>query len=373
MTTDTNTQPADSHSSALASPSTVFATLIGVAVAGIVLVLIRWASPIIGPIMLGFFLAALGRPAFKWLQKRGFGSGWALLGVVVLLALLGGVLLLLMWLYVDRLSGGLITYREQLLSRFGLSGELLDAAAESGQTSSDITLGSGMSTLLVTVVAAMAGAVSQAVFGFVLAIMLLMEWPRFGSIVRGVGSTQPFLAKMPVVANTAVTYFSVRAKINLMTAAVITVALWAIGIDYPLLWGVVTFFLSFVPYVGIVVATAAPALLGLAESGWWAFWVVIAAVTVLNLSVEYVVAPTMTGKSLSLSPTIVFVMFFFWSWLLGAVGMLVSMPITVLLMLVFAGDPHTYFLARLLGSGEHDDPLSVDVKSPAPVVSGPAQ
>jgi predicted PurR-regulated permease PerM len=357
MTTNPETQSADGR------PTTVFATLIGIAVGGIVLILIKWASAIIGPIMLGFFLAALGRPAYKWLQKRGYGSGWALLGVVLLLVVLGGVLLLLGYLYVDRLSTGLSTYREQLLSRFGLTGEMLDSAAAAGETSTGITLGGGMSTLLLAIVAALAGAISQIVIGFVLSIMLLMEWPRFGSIVRGVGNTQPFLAKMPIVANTAVTYFAVRAKINLMTGVVVTIALLLIGVDYAVLWGVVTFFLSFVPYVGIVVATAAPAILALAESGWWAFWFVIIAVIILNSTVEYVVAPTMTGKSLSLSPTIVFIMFFFWSWLLGPVGMLVSMPITVLLMLVFASDANTLFLARLLGSGGALEPLPESVEA----------
>ena len=346
----------ESSKSLLERPTTIFATFLGVAVVGIVLALIKSASAILSPILMALFLAALGRPAFKWLERKGWSSGWALAGVVILLALLGGVLLLLGWLYVDRLLGGLAMYREELLSRFGLTGDALDRLSQGDAATTQFTLGGGLSTVLVTIVLAVASSLGQIAVAFVLSIMLLIEWPRFGSIVRGVGNSQPFLAKLPTVANTAVTYFAVRAKINLMTAVVISIALAVVGIDYPILWGFVTFFLSFVPYVGIVLAAAAPALLGLAEHGWWALWYVIIAITLLNLSVEYIVAPTMTGKSLSLSPTVVFVMFFFWAWMLGAVGMLVSMPITVLLMLVFASDPGTRFIARLLGSGGDQTP-----------------
>lgn len=357
----------ENQSAELQTP--VFATLLAVAVAGIVLLLIKWAAPIIGPIMLGFFLAALGRPAFTWLQRKGWGKGWALVGVVLLLVLLGGSIILLAWLYIDRLGEGLSNYRELLLSRFGFTSAWLEQGPSSAETTTQINLGGSMSAALFAIVLGLAGAMGQFIFGFVLAIMLLTEWPRFGSIVRGVGNTQPFLSKLPAVADTAVTYFSVRAKINLMTGLVFGIAIALVGVDYPILWGIVTFFLSFVPYVGIVLAAAAPAILGLAETGWWVFWYVIVAVTVINLSVEYVVAPTMTGKSLSLSPTIVFIMFFFWSWLLGPIGMLVSMPITVLLMLVFASDHNTLFLARMLGRVGHDEPLPEKVEAIVPVTA----
>ena len=349
MSANTETHPPSRRS------TTVFTTLMAIAVAGIALFIIRWASPIIGPILLGFFLAALGRPAFVWLEKRGWKRGWALGGVMLILVALGGILLLLAWLYVQRLTNGLAENRADLLSRFGFAGALLGEVSSEGSTQASI--GNGLSTVLVTIVAALAGVIGQAVFGFVLAIMLLLEWPRFGSIVRGVGSTQPFLAKLPAVANTVVAFVIVRAKVNLISTVVITIAYLLLGVGNPVFWGAVNFFLGFIPYVGIAIATAGPALLLLAESGWGAFWIVIAAVTVLNLSVEYVIAPTMTGKSLNISPTVVFISFFFWSWLLGAVGMLVSMPITVLLMLVFASDPSTAFLAHLFGGGAEQEPL----------------
>jgi predicted PurR-regulated permease PerM len=77
-------------------------------------------------------------------------------------------------------------------------------------------------------------------------------------------------------------------------------------------------------------------------------------VTVINVLIENVLEPGYTGKRLSVSPTIVFLSLFFWSWLLGPVGALLSMPITVLLMLVFQNNEGTLWLAKIIGRDSAD-------------------
>ena len=77
---------------------------------------------------------------------------------------------------------------------------------------------------------------------------------------------------------------------------------------------------------------------------------VVIGVTVINVSVENIVAPVYTGRGLSLSPLVVFIAFFFWAWLLGPVGALLAMPITVLIMLILQGDERTRWLARIVGN-----------------------
>lgn len=86
-----------------------------------------------------------------------------------------------------------------------------------------------------------------------------------------------------------------------------------LGIDFALLWGVLTFFLSFVPYIGIFLATAPSVLLALAQYGLGMAIFVIVAVTIINVMAENLVAPKIIGKGLSISPLIVFLSFFFWS------------------------------------------------------------
>jgi predicted PurR-regulated permease PerM len=181
------------------------------------------------------------------------------------------------------------------------------------------------------------------------------------SIVRtGVIKDRPMLSQLPAVGQTAVAYFGIRARLNLITGTGVTLICLLLGVDYPLLWGVLAFFLSFIPFIGLAIAMIPPALLALAESGWVQALIVIVGVTAINLLIENVLEPGMTGKRLSLSPMIVFLSIFFWGWLLGPVGGLLSMPITVLLLLVFQHNEGTQWLAKII-SNETADSLPAGV------------
>jgi predicted PurR-regulated permease PerM len=109
-----------------------------------------------------------------------------------------------------------------------------------------------------------------------------------------------------------------------------------------------------------------PAILALAESGWLQAAIVVIGITLINLLIENVLEPGYTGRRLQLSPTIVFVSFFFWAWILGPIGALLSMPITVMLVLVFQSNDSTHWLARLLSSEPAGTPLGA-----APAASQP--
>ncbi len=125
-----------------------------------------------------------------------------------------------------------------------------------------------------------------------------------------------------------------------------------LGVDDPFVWAIGAFFLSFVPYVGLILAVIPPAILAFAESGPAAALIILIAAAVLNVVAENVLEPSMTGKALKLSTWLVFVMFFFTVWLIGPVGALLAMPITVLIVLVLQGNQRTRWLATILSTGD---------------------
>ena len=146
--------------------------------------------------------------------------------------------------------------------------------------------------------------------------------------------------------------FALRAVVNLATGTGVTLLLLLLGVDFPLLWGVLTFFLSYVPYIGLIVATVPPMLLALAESGF--VWAVLVAVgfTVANALAENALAPYLVGRGLSLSPTVVFLSFIFWIWLLGAPGAFLAMPLTLFVVVMLSTYPEARWLAGLMGMQE---------------------
>ena len=158
---------------------------------------------------------------------------------------------------------------------------------------------------------AIVNAASNALVSLVIVAFFLLEAQRLLAIlrserVRGL----PLLGQAPQVAHTAVQYFSIRTRLNLLTGVGVTVLCLLVGVDYPVLWGVLAFVLSYIPYIGLFTAMIPPTLLALAESGWLQAAVIVIGITALNLAIENVVEPGYTGKRLQLSPTVVFLSFF---------------------------------------------------------------
>jgi AI-2 transport protein TqsA len=330
------------------SRSPLSGALVAVALTGFVLLLMHLAAEVLTPLMFAFFLTALALPVYRGLQQRGIGRGLALL--LLLVGLVGGLLLLiaLVLIAVGRLQEGLSAYTAQLTAQL----EALEAAlaGSAGATSADT--GSAAGSLLGALLKAIVSAASTAVVSVVIVVFFLLEADRIMTIMRSDAVQQvPVLGQLPRMGATAVKYFGIRTRLNLLTGAGVTLICLLLGVDYPLLWGVCAFFLSYIPYIGLLTAMIPPALLALAESGWGAALLVVIGITAINLAIENVVEPGYTGRQLKLSPTVVFVSFFFWAWLLGPVGGLMSMSITVLLMLVFQGHESTHWLAEIIGRG----------------------
>jgi predicted PurR-regulated permease PerM len=120
-----------------------------------------------------------------------------------------------------------------------------------------------------------------------------------------------------------------------------------------------------VPYVGLVIALIPPTILALAESGIGPAIGIVIGGMILNVVAENVLEPSMTGKALSLSSWLVFVMFFLTVWIIGPVGALLAMPLTVLIVLVLQGNERTRWLATLLMRGDAAESPPVAEAEPA--------
>ena len=197
---------------------------------------------------------------------------------------------------------------------------------------------------------------SSLAFAVVIAALLLLDGGRLTRLVAGgLGSGNPMFREAPAIARAAVTYILVRVRINAFTAITLLVLMVVVGVDDALLWAVGAFLLSFVPYIGLVLALIPPTILAYAESGLPAAAVIVVGGVALNVLAENVLEPSLTGRALSLTTWLVFTAFFFWVWLLGPVGALLSMPITVLIVLVLDHNESTRWVATLLSRAPAPD------------------
>ena len=322
----------------------LFAMLVTAVLVGIALFLIGWFSPVLAPLGLGLFIAALATPLFSSLVARGRSAPAALAVTIGVVVLVGAAVVVIALLSARSLSTSLDTYAGEIRARFS-------DASTSGAPAAirDIVSPEALVDVLRSVIDIVVQVGSSLAFAVVIAALLLLDGKRLSNLVAGgLGSGNPFFRETPALARAAVTYVLIRVRINAFTALSLFILMVVVGVDDALLWAVGAFLLSFVPYIGLVIALVPPTILAFAESGLPAAAVIVVGGTALNVLAENVLEPTITGRALSLATWLVFTMFFFWVWLMGPVGALLSMPITVLIVLVLDHNERTRWVAALL-------------------------
>jgi predicted PurR-regulated permease PerM len=152
-------------------------------------------------------------------------------------------------------------------------------------------------------------------------------------------------------------YLSMQFLLNITFGVAVAAGLYAIGVPSAILWGILGATLRFIPYIGAWIAAATPIGLSLAIStGWVAPILTIALFAFLELFIGNVMEPWLYGKNTGVSPVAVLVAAVFWTWLWGAVGLLLATPLTVCLMVLGKYVPQLSFLDILLGNEEVFEP-----------------
>jgi predicted PurR-regulated permease PerM len=163
-------------------------------------------------------------------------------------------------------------------------------------------------------------------------------------------------------------YVFARAILGAVAALLDTVLLVVLGVPSALLWGVLSFLLSFIPNVGFILALIPPTLLGLLVGGWGVAIAVVIGYVVINVAIDYVVQPNFVGSTVDLAPVVVTVCLLFWAVVLGPSGGLLAVPATIIAAATFDAFPETRPLARLLGEGRQ--PVVVPEPASAASIKG---
>jgi len=141
-----------------------------------------------------------------------------------------------------------------------------------------------------------------------------------------------------------------QSLINAAFGVVVTAGLFAIGVQYAVLWGVAAAFLRFVPFLGALLATAMPAVVAAVQfEGWWPVLYTVVLFVGVDLLVANVVEPVLIGRHTGVSSLALLVSALFWTWLWGPVGLLLSTPITVCLAVLGKHVPQLELLGVVLG------------------------
>ena len=138
----------------------------------------------------------------------------------------------------------------------------------------------------------------------------------------------------------------------MLTGFVIFLWLSILGVDYAVLWGLVAFLLNFIPTVGSFIAAVPAVLLALVQLGAFEAGLTLVGFVVVNLIMGNVLEPRWMGRGLNLSPLVVFVSLVLWGWVLGPVGMLLSIPLTIMLKIALESQNETRWIGVMMGAGK---------------------
>jgi predicted PurR-regulated permease PerM len=152
-------------------------------------------------------------------------------------------------------------------------------------------------------------------------------------------------------------YLGIKSLVSLTTGAAVAAALAIIGVDFPLLWGMLAFVLNYIPTFGSILAAIPPVLLAVVQLGPGHAIAVAIVFSAVNVVLGQFVEPYFMGRRLGLSTLVVFLSLVFWGWVWGPVGMLLSVPLTMILKIMLENTEDLAWIAVLLGTGVERETL----------------
>ena len=332
----------------------------------VVFVGMRLAAPILDPLLFAVVLALLFSPMYGWLIRHRIPTPLALVIMLVGLTLLFAAIALLLGVSIARFSGEIGSYTSKLNDQLGNIQNLTNSL---GVTKADLHKALSPSALTGAIGAVLGGVadfLSNLFLILVIVLFLLAEGPAMMNRLRAsTGPEHPQVARLTVFGRNVVRQLGLRAIVNLATATGVVVLLLVLRVDFPLMWGILTFFLSFIPWIGLPLAVAPAVVLALAEHGLTNAILVILGVIVINVLAENALSPMLMGRGLSISPTVLFIGFIFWAWLLGGPGAFLAAPLTIFLILMLDTFPETRWLANVMGMGAPEPEAPEPEEQPA--------
>ena len=336
-----------------------------VVAASVVIVIygMQLAKALLIPFLLAAFIALITVRPMLWMQRKGVPAVLAALSIVLVVMLILTVVGTVVGRSIADFTAALPSYQERLDR---IVSDVLTFMAENLNGDDSIQgigdlINPGRVMGFVTVfLNAMRGVLTSVFLIFFTVVFILLEASQlkvkieaaFGSSEVKLDGPRAFLINLG-------RYLGIKTLVSFATGFLAWLLTWSVGLDFPLLWGMLAFLLNYVPTIGSIIAAVPAILLALIQLGPGEALVVMIGFATINVSFGNLIEPRLMGYGVGISPLVVFVGLIFWYWVFGPVGMLLSVPLTMVVKLLLESDEETRWIAILLGS-ERDAKHTLD-------------
>ena len=314
---------------------------------------LRAAEPILVPLLLAVMLAIICVPPMQWLRRHGV-PGWLSIVLVVLFVLaVGSAVGTVIGTSLIDFTTSLPYYQARLQTEMaGFVVWLGEHGIELSNRMLQDTLNPGQVLRVAgRIFSGVGDVVSRIGLILLVTVFILFEWStiRDKILVAFPDSAQTHLAQLSRVAENVKRYLVLKTLLSFATGALVALLLTVVGVDYALLWGLLAFLLNYVPTIGSIIAAVPGVILAFLQFGWDGALIVTIGYLVINITISNLIEPRVLGEGVGLSTLVVFLSLVFWGWVLGPVGMLLSVPLTMIFKIFLEGNEDTQWLAVLMG------------------------
>ena len=314
----------------------------------------RAAEAILVPFLLSLFIAVIASPPLIWMKNKGIPSGIAMLLIVAGIVVVGVGVGVVVGSSINDFRQDLPEYQARLavmstdlFSRL----EDLGLSVDTEQLRKSINPSKAMG-IVGNTLATFGNMMTNAVLILLTVVFILAEEVRFADKLRySSKNPEKTLAAISKFTHGVNQYVAIKTLMSLLTGFLIMVWLKILGLEYFVLWGLLAFLLNYIPTLGSILAAIPAVLLALVQLGVGEAALVGAGFIVANFGVGNVLEPRVMGKGLDLSPLVVFLSLVFWGWVLGSIGMLLSIPLTMTVKIALESFEDTRWFGIMMGSG----------------------
>jgi len=316
--------------------------LVGAASLFVILFGIRGLASVINPILLALVITITVLPIPGRLTRRGLPGWLALVLTILMVVLLLGLVILTVFFSITKLSVELPVYMAD-------ASQQAAAATGSETSTSDSQLIIQLGPIAQGFLAAVLDLLVQ--FGLALVIFFFMISAAMalpGAVRLGLNPDAPIVGRISHLTEDVRRYMSILTGINFLVGLGDTIFLLIMGVDYALLWGILAWFMGYIPSIGFMIALIPPVLLAYAQYGPQTALVVLVGYILINGGVQNFIQPKIMGQGLKISPVVIFVGLFVWGFLLGGIGAILAVPLTLLVLMIMENFEGTRMLAVLM-------------------------
>ena len=337
------------------SESSYKTTSVIVTMAALVVVIagMKAASSIIVPFIFSIFIAIICAPLLSWLTKKKVPSVLAVLMILFTVLLTGFLLMLAVGSSIEQFSQALPGYQANLQVQFngfitwldGLGFEISGSGIREA-----FNPGSAIS-MINKILDGLGNLFTNAFLIIFTVLFILLEASSFPAKINAMarqGDIQfdyidHFLSSVQ-------RYIGLKTITSFITGVLVTILLAMQGVDFPVLWGMLAFLLNYIPNIGSIIAAVPAVMLALVQFGIGMAAGTALGYLVINVLIGSVIEPKVMGRGMGLSVLVVFLSLIFWGWVFGPMGMILSVPLTMLVKLALENRESTKWISVLLGS-----------------------